>query len=220
MGTREDFLSLNGPDNVGKTTQLRLLAACMPTFQMLGSVHEHDPEPWAAVARDDYSRWWFRTSSTAELTRMLLSSHAKRVRARAAGHTGLLDRGRPMLEAVAAATYAVKQGENRADMALAEVEHIAAEYVSPPEHSILLIPSLDPDRSYAICETREGRQWTDEYPAYQRNLHRILLRQAEKGTYVAVVDCERRTIDEVHAEVLKAADCFSRTRSVTEGPSA
>ncbi|WP_416968257.1 hypothetical protein [Streptomyces sp. 4F14] len=41
-----DFLSLNGPDNVGKTTQLQLLARSSRRFQPLGAVHDHDRERW------------------------------------------------------------------------------------------------------------------------------------------------------------------------------
>lgn len=36
---RPDFVSLNGPDNVGKTTQLQLLAQSRPGQQPLGAIH-------------------------------------------------------------------------------------------------------------------------------------------------------------------------------------
>lgn len=77
-----DAVSLNGPDNVGKTTQLRRLAEHWSGFQPLGVVHEHDPEPWVRAA---YATWWFETSTTLELTEMLLADHAKRAAAREAG---------------------------------------------------------------------------------------------------------------------------------------
>ncbi|EHM25257.1 MULTISPECIES: hypothetical protein [Streptomyces] len=50
MTRAPDFVSLNGPDNVGKTTHLVRLAERWDSFQPLGAVHEHDPEPWAWVA--------------------------------------------------------------------------------------------------------------------------------------------------------------------------
>lgn len=78
MAQVPDFVSLNGPDNVGRTTHLVRLAGHWDGFQPLGSVHEHDPEPWARVAAGDYARWWFETSTTVELTEMLLVGHAKR----------------------------------------------------------------------------------------------------------------------------------------------
>ncbi|MDH2390869.1 MULTISPECIES: hypothetical protein [Streptomyces] len=194
-----DFVSLNGPDNAGKTTHLRLLAAASG-LQLLGSVHEHDPEPWARVAAGDYARWWFETSTTVELTEMLLAGHTKRGATREPDRTGLLDRGLPMLLAVAAATCAVKDGLTVRE-AVATVAGIAGSRSGPPETSVLLLPSLDAERSYAITSAREGRPWTGVYPVYQKTLHAVLLHQADHGTYTAVVDCENRSVDEVHADV-------------------
>ncbi|WP_326597887.1 hypothetical protein [Streptomyces sp. NBC_01803] len=194
-----EYISLNGPDNVGKTTQLRRLAEMSPRFQPLGSVHEHDSETWHRVAGEGYARWWFETSTTAELTRMLISGHTKRATAKAVGRAGLLDRGRPMLLAVAAATCALKDGLT-VPAALDRVT-VLAEQPSPDETSVLLLPSRDPDRSYAITSARENRPWTGVYPAYQRLLHQVLLLQAERGTYPVVVLCEGRSAADIHAAV-------------------
>lgn len=196
-----DFVSLNGPDNVGKTTHLVRLAEQWDRFQSLGAVHKHDPEPWAQVAADDYARWWFETSTTVELTEMLLAGHAKRAAVRETGRTGLLDRGLPMLLAVATATCVVKDGLTAGE-AFKTVTGIAgSRAAAPPETSILLLPSLDAERSYAITSAREGRPWTGIYPAYQKALHAVLLHQADHGAYTAVVDCEDRSLDDVHADV-------------------
>lgn len=196
-----DFVSLNGPDNVGKTTHLMRLAEHWDDFQPLGAVHEHDPEPWARVAADDYARWWFETSTTVELTELLLAGHAKRAAAREAGRTGLLDRGLPMLLAVATATCVVKDGLTVGE-AFKTVTGIAGSRAEAPETSILLLPSRDAERSYAITSAREGRPWTGIYPAYQKTLHAVLLHQADHGAYTAVVDCEDRSLNDVHANVL------------------
>ncbi|MFI1715934.1 hypothetical protein [Streptomyces litmocidini] len=201
MAQAQDFVSLNGPDNVGKTTQLVRLAERWDGFQPLGAVHEHDPEPWARVAAGDYARWWFETSTTVELTEMLLAGHAKRAATREAERTGLLDRGLPMLLAVATATCVVKDGL-RVGEASKTVTGIAGSRAAVPETSILLLPSLDAERSYAITSTREDRPWTGIYPDYQRTLHAVLLHQAERGSYTAVVDCENRSPDDVHDDVI------------------
>ncbi|MFG2224071.1 hypothetical protein [Streptomyces sp. NPDC048644] len=201
MTQMPDFVSLNGPDNAGKTTQLVRLAERWAGFQPLGAVHEHDPEPWARVAAGDYARWWFETSTTVELTEMLLAGHAKRAAARQAGSTGLLDRGLPMLLAVATATYVVKDGLTVGE-ASKTVTAIAGSRAGAPETSLLLLPSLDAERSYALTSAREGRPWTGIYPAYQKALHAVLLHQADHGAYTAVVDCEGCSVDEVHAQVL------------------
>lgn len=195
------FVSLNGPDNVGKTTHLVRLAGRWDGFQPLGAVHEHDPEPWARVAAHDYARWWFETSTTVELTEMLLAGHAKRAAAREAGRTGLLDRGLPMLLAVATATCVVKDGLTIGE-AFKTVTGIAGSRAAGAETSILLLPSLDAERSYAITSAREGRRWTGIYTAYQKTLHAVLLHQADRGSYTAIVDCEDRSLDDIHTDVL------------------
>lgn len=211
-----DFVSLNGPDNVGKTTQLRRLAQYRPGFQPLGTVHDHDPEPWERAAAGDYARWWFETTTTVELTEMLLASHAKRAAAREPGRTGLLDRGLLMLLAVSAATCVVKDGLT-ARQALDAVAGIARGYAVPAEMSVLLLPSPDVERSYAITSAREGRSWTGIYPAYQRTLHAVLLQQADHGLYTAVVNCEDRSPDTVHAQVTALLDAHLPPPPPTDG---
>lgn len=201
MGQVPDFVSFNGPDNVGKTTQLMRLAKHWSGFQPLGAVHEHDPEPWTRVAAGNYGLWWFETSTTVELTEMLLAGHTKRAAAREAMRTGLLDRGLPMLLAVATATCVVKDGLTVRE-AIRTVSAIAGSRTTVPETSVLLLPSLDAERSYAITSAREGRPWTGIYPDYQKTLHAVLLHQADRGTYTAVVDCEDRSPDDVHTDVL------------------
>ncbi|MFJ6104954.1 hypothetical protein ACIQHY_28615 [Streptomyces sp. NPDC092359] len=177
----------------------------MGVFQPLGAVHEHDPEPWARVAGSDYARWWFETSTTVELTEMLLVGHAERAAAREAGRTGLLDRGLPMLLAVATATCVVKDGLTVGE-AFKTVTDIAGSRAVAPETSVLLLPSLDAERSYAVTSAREGRPWTGIYPAFQKTLHAVLLHQAEHGAYTAVVDCEDRSLDDVHGDVIAHLD--------------
>jgi hypothetical protein len=195
------FISLNGPDNVGKTTHLRLLASRFPNVQPLGSVHEHHAAAWKQVAGEGYATWWFQESTTAELTGLLLDSYERRSGALERGRVGLLDRGLPMLIAVSAATASVKEGSSPAE-ALTAVEGIAAFRVLAQEVPVLLLPSLDAERSYAITSAREGRPWTGVYPAYQRTLHAVLLHQVERGAYAGVVDCEGKSIEQVQADVV------------------
>ena len=201
MARLADFISLNGPDNVGKTTHLARLARHSNDFQLLGSVHEYDPERWSRVAVGDYATWWFEKSTTAELTEMLLAGHAKRAAARDAGCTGLLDRGLSMLLAVASATCMVKDGLTVEEASKA-ITGIAGSRAIAPETSVLLMPSFHAERSYGITSAREGRRWTGIYPAYQKALHTALLHQADFGAYTVVVDCEDRPLDDVHGNVL------------------
>ncbi|XKK40069.1 hypothetical protein HFP72_04625 [Nocardiopsis sp. ARC36] len=48
-----DFVSLNGPDNSGKSTQVRMLADDWHGFHELGPIHRHDPVPWSRVSGRD-----------------------------------------------------------------------------------------------------------------------------------------------------------------------
>ena len=201
------FLSLNGPDNVGKTSQLERLAHHRPRLQLLGSIHQHDPEAWRSAAEGDYAAWWFEKSRTRELTGMMLTSHAIRATVRRRGFVGLLDRGLPMLIAAAAATSTIKDNLSP-EQALAGVEALVAEsdLLFPVEAAILLLPSRDTARSYAITSVREGRVWTGVYVRYQHTLHTVLGLLADRGAFAAVIDCEGRSTDKVHADVLAHAE--------------
>jgi hypothetical protein len=136
-----------------------------------------------------------------ELTTLLVTSHAKRAAAREPGRLGLLDRGMPMLLAAAAATCVVKDSLSVRE-ALWTVHKAATPWSAPAETSILLMPSLDPERSCAIARARDSDPWTGIYPTYQRVLHEILLRQAEAGAYDLVVDCEDLDRSEVHQRIV------------------
>ncbi len=106
-----------------------------------------------------------------------------------------------MLLAVAAATCAVKDGLTVRE-AVATVAGIAGSRSGPPETSVLLLPSLDAERSYAITRApARAAPGPGSTPAYQKTLHAVLLHQAHQGTYTAVVDCENRSVDKVHADV-------------------
>lgn len=138
-------VSLNGVDNVGKTTQLAWLARGLPGAHLVGTVDRWDSR-WQQVASGDFAHWWFVASSTAEHVGLVLGSHAAR-----RAHSGRLafeDRGLPMLLATCAATAVVKDGLPPAE-ALQLVEHIAADLPAAEhrhEMHVLLRHSPDPTR--------------------------------------------------------------------------
>jgi hypothetical protein len=51
-----NFVSLNRPNSIGNTTQLRRLPQRHPGLQPLRAIHEHCPEAWEQVAADAYKR--------------------------------------------------------------------------------------------------------------------------------------------------------------------
>lgn len=112
----------------------------------------------------------------------------------------MLDRGLPMLVAVAAATCVLKERTTLGE-ALTKVAAFLPSAPLPKEQTLLLLPSRDAARSYVVTSSREGRPWTGVYSAYQGLLHQALIHQAEHGLYTAVVDCEGRPLDDIHDEI-------------------
>ena len=206
-----EFVSLNGPDNAGKTTQIRLLSEARPSLQVLGSAHEHAPHLWGALPADS-STWWFETSSTVELTRLLLESHQLRANARSSGCIAVLDRGRPMLVATAVATCVVKDDVS-IDDARAAVSKIQRSVETPPsEFALLLLISRDAGQSLAVSEQRDPAPWNAQYLRYQQVLHEVLMQQAEDGVYDQVIEWGTRSRPEIHRDVLAAVDAQIQAR--------
>ena len=102
-------LAVSGPDNVGKSTQLRILARRTgPWATLAGSLDAYDAR-WRAIEVLGMAEWWFGQASVEEVADVLACSYLER--ARQAPETGLwlVDRGIPMLEASVAATAAVRE---------------------------------------------------------------------------------------------------------------
>jgi dephospho-CoA kinase len=180
-------VSLNGVDNVGKTTQLAWLRRGMPGAHLVGTVDAWDSR-WHDVAAGDFARWWFVDSTTAEHVGLMLDSHV--ARRAASGPLALEDRGLPMLHATCAATAVLKDGLSPTK-ALRLVDHLAADLpaaVPRPEAHLLLRRSADPAREAAEALRREAKPVNERYAAYQHTLAEILSLQVERGEYHAVLD--------------------------------
>jgi hypothetical protein len=180
-------VSLNGVDNVGKTTQLAWLLRGMPDAQLVGTVDAWDSR-WRQVAAGDFAHWWFVGSTTAEHVELMLGSHV--ARRNASGPLALEDRGLPMLRATCAATAALKDGLSPTK-ALWLVDRIAADLPTAAprrEVHVLLRRSGDPAHEAAQALRREPRPVNERYAAYQRTLADVLSVQVERGEYRAVLD--------------------------------
>ena len=99
-------VSLNGNDNVGKTTQLSWLHRGMPTAHLAGTADSWEPR-WKEVAAGDFAHWWFVASTTEEHVTLMVAGHA--ARRAASGPLALEDRGLPMIRAACAATATVRK---------------------------------------------------------------------------------------------------------------
>ena len=180
-------VSVNGLDNIGKTTQLAWLSRGLPGAHLAGTVDAWDPR-WAQVAAGDFAHWWFAGSSTAEHASLVLGSHA--ARRAGSGRLALEDRGLPMLRAVCAATASVKEGIAPAG-ALELVDRIAVG--TPPaafrrELHVLLRRSGDPAGEAEEALRREPRPTGARYAAYQHALAETMAVQAAGGEYDIVLD--------------------------------
>lgn len=198
------FVSLNGPDNSGKSTQVRMLADGWEWFCDLGPVHRYDPVPWARVSGEGYATWWFTTSTTEELTAMLFAGHAKRARALPPGKIGLLDRGWYMLLATAIATCVVKESVPMEDAWHRVRGLVGSDEPDPHEIPVLLLPSRDTERSIAIARSRDRSAWTGTYLDYQRHLHLVLMQMAHQNVFAEVVSETRLGVDATNARIRRA----------------
>lgn len=180
-------VSLNGVDNIGKTTQLAWLAHGIPHAHLVGGVDRWDAR-WQEVASGDFAHWWFVGSTTAEHVRLMMSSHC----ARRAGSNGLAleDRGLPMLRATCAATATMKDALSPTK-ALRLVERLVADHPKPaPRREIHVLLRRSPDSAHEAVEAlrRDPMAANDRYSAYQRVLAEVIALQAERGEYDAVLD--------------------------------
>ncbi|MGH3736184.1 MAG: hypothetical protein ACRDT6_11275 [Micromonosporaceae bacterium] len=199
MSTPLVTVSLNGCDNVGKTTQLRWLAAAMPDASLVGTIDRWHPR-WMEVSAGDFARWWFSDSTTEEHVALVLDSHAARLCARSA--VALEDRGYPMLVAVCAATAAVKENLSERD-ALERVTRMVTtrDVLSRRSVHVLLRHSSDPAREAALALQRDAQEPSEVYAAYQLALANILEIQVGEGRYDAVVVRGDRPILDIQRDI-------------------
>lgn len=180
-------ISLNGSDNVGKTTQLAWLARGLPEAHHVGTIDRWH-ERWSEVGGPGFSSWWFEQSSTEEHTRLVIASHGSRRQ----GSSGLAleDRGLPMLMATCAATSSIKDGLEPLD-ALERVTSIAAAGGFNPDERrdvhILMCRRDDPRQEAEAAIARERGSVSDIYKAYQQALAAVISAQVERGAYDVVL---------------------------------
>ncbi|MET7820493.1 hypothetical protein [Micromonospora zamorensis] len=195
-------VTLNGADNVGKTTNARWLASALPDVEFTGTVDRWDRR-WAEVSRRDFSQWWFVDSTTDEHIDLVFSSHA--ARSAGGGPLALEDRGWPMLVATCAATAAVKDGISTAE-ALAQVETKARRYARAPRRELhLLLRHSNQELAEAHhAVAREPVPATERYVEYQRRLAEAIDLQVDGGEYQAIVVRGDRPLLDVQREIREA----------------
>ncbi|MEV6982911.1 nucleotidyltransferase domain-containing protein [Sphaerisporangium sp. NPDC051017] len=172
------IVALSGPDNVGKSTHVRLLAR-RHNARDLGPLDEHDPR-WQAAKCHGLATWWFVSAPMQEVVDVLASSYLARASAarHAAGTLQVIDRGMTMLEASVVATVAVRDHLPR-DAAAERARDLLAPYAgdiaraASAESEFMFLHDVDARRSAERALSRETSVSTD-YARYQQALNEHL----------------------------------------------
>jgi hypothetical protein len=172
------IVAISGPDNVGKTSQIRLLTRRVAESSDAGRLDDFDAR-WQQAHAQGIADWWFTDAPLEEIADMLACSYLERARhARQREGLVLMDRGRSMLEASVVATAAVRLGldhEHAADHA----RRLLAPYDGDLDQAfadmaeIMLLHADDPATGATRSLSRE-RSTTARYRAYQHVLNRHL----------------------------------------------
>ncbi|MEV7355016.1 nucleotidyltransferase domain-containing protein [Kitasatospora sp. NPDC091276] len=197
--SRPVTIAFSGPDNVGKTKQIGILARRLgPGGHATGPLDDHDPR-WDRIKSTGMGAWWFERGPMEEVVDVLASSYLERSRRPTTAPVRLMDRGIPMLEASLAATVAVRERLSPAEAAeragkLLEPYTADLRSAEAAEHGIVLLHDDDPVIGTSRSLSHE-RHVTPIYADYQRHLHLQVHRLADEGRWAeAIVIGERRVV--------------------------
>jgi len=197
-------VSISGPDNIGKTTQIRLLASALGrTCFATGGVHIYSPS-WPNLSPEEQEKWWFVDSTTENLTQLIFEAYGARQLAakNSASSLVLLDRGLLMYEAVCTATAMIKDHCDY-ETALKRVSAIRGSVVAghDEDFKVILIHSYDHETSVELSLKRADREIDETYKTYQNALQDILLQQCRDNRYDAIITCGDKPIVDIQNEL-------------------
>ena len=187
-------ISLNGPDNVGKTTQIGLLPSHC-TVCKVGGLHASD-EKIGEMQRQRLLRDWWWGSSNEEFTCSIFGALRRRqCDSIASEHSviNIFDRGVAMFEAVAVAVIAIKSADHdlsKARMVLNTILETNHLQVPKEKLAILLRHGDSLEESLQITMGREVDSGDERYRTYQLLLQSELERQERSGVYQHVIKVE------------------------------
>ena len=190
-------VSLNGADNVGKTTQIELLPSHF-TLSKVGGLHDNDKKIGEMHRRGLLQDWWWE-SSNEEFTCSIFGALGRRYWGSMAGEHSVVtvfDRGAAMFEAVAVAVIAIKSSDrdlNKARTALNTILEKNSLQVPKERLAILLRHGDSLEESLQITMSREGDPVDERYRLYQSLLQSELERQEQSGVYQHVIKVEAKS---------------------------
>ncbi|MFY4719384.1 nucleotidyltransferase domain-containing protein [Streptomyces sp. LaBMicrA B280] len=205
MPVRPVTIALSGPDNVGKTKQIGILARRLgPAARATGPLDSYDPR-WDSIKAMGMGAWWFERGPIEEVADVLAGSYLERSRRLTDEPVRLMYRGIPMLEASLAATVAVRERltpDEAADRGRTLLEPYADELrtAEAAEHGIVLLHDEDPVTGTARGLSHE-RHVTPAYVDYQRHLHLQTHRLVHEGRWAHTVVVGERGVLAVQDEI-------------------
>lgn len=180
-------VSLNGADNVGKTTQIGLLPSHY-TISKVGGLHEKDTKI-GEMHRQGLLKYWWWESTNEDFVCSIVGALARRhwdSMTNTHSVVSLVDRGAAMFEAVAVAVIATKRADHDLDKARATFQTILEKYhlqVPKERLAILLTHGGSLDESLQITLSREDNNPDERYKLYQFFLQSEMGRQERLGVY-------------------------------------
>lgn len=198
-------IAISGPDNVGKTKQIGILARRLGSAaHATGRLDDYDPR-WDGIKATGMGAWWFERGPIEEVADVLASSYLERSRRPAAAPVRLMDRGMPMLEASLAATVAVRERlspDEAADRARKLLDAYASDVraAEAAEHGTVLLHDDDPVIGTSRSLSHE-RHVTPTYADYQRHLHLQMHRLIAEGRWAETIVVGERRVMAVQDEI-------------------
>jgi cytidylate kinase len=207
-----DTIAVSGPDNVGKSTQVRLFVERGGLVDA-GPLDVHDRR-WEPARAAGLAAWWFEVAPLAEVVDVLACSYLARSTAHPAEGAGsaaaaprrVVDRGIPMLEASVVATVAVRERLDHPSAAQRAAELLAPyqpdlERAEARESGVLMLHCDEPSAGVARTLSREA-ETTPRYANYQRVLHAHLHQQNDAGRFGHTITVAGRSILAVHEDIV------------------
>jgi predicted nucleotidyltransferase len=193
--------SINGPDNVGKTTQIRFLRSDHPEIADLGGIQLYIDEQHIVEGAPS-AAWWFRDSSSMELITVVSRSFRTRHEmSKERSDLVLLDRGAKQFEAVLIASVMVKDGLDE-ESARELVRSFGQELYETDTETFRVLLTHGVDAATGAQHSLASETYASEhYQRYQLFLNDLLLKQARSGTYHEVIDCTGKSILAVQNEL-------------------
>ena len=199
-------ISLNGPDNIGKTTQLELFPRSFSTIRV-GGLHDCDTRIGQMLRDGSLNDWWW-SSSEEDFVCTIYTALEQRYRdtkANESANFALFDRGKAMFDAVTAAVFATKSRDGQLHEARIRRDSIVHQHrLHTPDEDIVILLKYGKglEESVNISLERETKTVDDRYRRYQTFLQRELQYQEELGVYqhtisVDGIDSHRAVQDEI-----------------------